>query len=307
MPAPSLFCEHKKLRSVCFLCGASRLAAAPAKAPAKHDVDETWRALRLETHRRFRLFVQRARDAPWSADAFWSVYDKPDRRGPKHSEEEDPSTYRGAYYLSMVKLFDVSIDGRRIQGYNGLADWDEMRDYVFRQHAPDALPALLQEKRLLVHGGNAAWPRQQIASDLVRSPRLKEAVETLAFGRDGATPDKAPERDVLERLRAVDALARSEGIVVGNLSFASKVLHAFAPDRWPASTNRTDPEVGEELGVTLPSVEAPEDYLAFAEAMRAFSRAKGHPDLVATDIAFSNAFEEMNVAGDDEELPPLDE
>lgn len=306
MPAPSLFCEHKKLRSVCFLCGASRLAAAPAKAPAKHDVDETWRALRLESHRRFRALVAKARGAPWNADLYWSVYDKPDRRGPKHSEEEDPSTYRGAFYLAMVKLFDVSVDGRRIQGYNGLGDWDEMRDYLFRQHAPDALPGLLQEKRLLVHGGNAAWPRQQIASDLVRSPRLKEAVETLAFGTDGVTPDAASEEEVLARLRAVDALARAEGIVIGNLSFASKVLHAFAPARWPASTNRTDPEVGEELGVAVPAVEKPEDYLRFAEAVRAYAASRKHPDLVATDIAFSNAFEQMDAGDGDEELDPAE-
>ena len=303
MPAPSLFCEHKKLRSVCFLCGATRTAAVPAKAPARHDVDETWRALRLESHRRFRLLVERARDAPWSADLYWSAYDKPDRRGPKHSDEEDAATFRGAFYLAMVKLFDVTVDGRRIQGYNGLHDWDEMRDYVFRAHAPDALPALLAEKRLLVHGGNAAWPRQQIASDLVRSPRLKEAVDLVAFGRAGALPADATEEDVLDRLRALDALARAEGVTIGTLSFASKILHAFAPARWPASTNRTDPEVGEELGLKLPAVERPEDYLAFAEAMRAYAKTKGHADLVATDIAFSNAFEELN-AGDDEEMDP---
>lgn len=309
MPAPSLFCEHKKLRSVCFLCGASRVGAAPAKAPARHDVDETWRALRLECHRRFRSMMEGARGKAWTAEHYWQAYDKPDRRGPKPSEEEDPSTFRGAYYLAMVKLFDVSVDGRRVQGYNGLSDWDEMRDYLFRQHAPDALPGLLREKRLLVHGGNGAWPRQQIASELVRSPRLREAVEIVAFGENGATPDAAGEDGILARLRRLDALAREENAPIGSLSFASKILHAFAPARWPAYTHRASPEVGAALGVAIPAVEAPEDYLRFAEAIRAFAKEKGHADLAATDVLLSNKYEEMAAEeGDpDEDLPPLDE
>lgn len=307
--APSLFCEHKKLRSVCFLCGASRTGAVPAKGPTRHDVDDTWRALRLECHRRFRLLVEKGRSGPWDAATYWSLYDKPDRRGPIHSEEEDPSTYRGAFYLAMVKLFDLSVDGRRIQGYNGLQDWDETRDYLFRAHAPDALPGLMKEGRLRIHGGNAAWPRQQIASDLVRSPRLKEAVETLVFGKDGRgpTPDVLGDAETVRRMEALDALARAEGIVIGNVSFASKLLHAFAPARWPAYTNRTSPDVGEHLGAALPPVETPADYLRFADAVRAFAKQKGHPDLVAADIAFSNAYEELDAEGDDEELPPLDE
>lgn len=310
MPAPpSLFCEHKKLKSVCFVCGAARAGAAtPARGPTAHDVDETWRALRLECHRRFRVMLEAARGKPWDEAFYWRAYDRPERKA-KISDEEDPTTFRGAFYRSMVKLFDVTIEERRIQGYNGLADWDEMRDYLFRRHAPGALDGLLTSGKLRVHGGNGAWPRQQIMSDLVRSDRLREAVDTLAFGPEGKgpMPDAADEAEVVRRLRALDGLARAEGVSVGSLSFGSKILHVFAPARWPASTHRTTPEVGEHVGATLPPVETPEDYLRFADAVRAFAKTKGHADLVMADIAFSAAYDELEAEGDDEELPPLDE
>ena len=309
MPGPSLFCEHKKLRSVCFLCGAARAGAAtPARGPAAHDVDASWRVLRLECHRRFRRMLEAARGQPWEEAHYWAAYDRPERNA-KRSDEEDPSTFRGAFYRSMVKLFDVTIETRRIQGYNGLADWDEMRDYLFRRHPPEAFAGLLKDGKLHVHGGNGAWPRQQIASELVRSPRLREAVDAVAFGADGAgpLPEAIDEAEAVRRLEAVDALARGAGAEVGSLSFASKVLHAFAPARWPAYTHRATPEVGERLGLTLPPVAAPRDYPAFAEALRAYAKAKGHPDLVMADIQLSAAYDELTSEGDDEELPPLDD
>lgn len=306
--APSLFCEHKKLRSTCMLCGASRAGPPPARAPAKHDVDDTWHALRLECFRRARKLVERGREGAWTERAYYEIYEKPDRKAVVLSEEEDPSTYRGAFYLAFVKLFDVTIETRRIQGYNALSDWDEMRDFVFRAHAPDALPALLEDGRLRIHGGNAAWPRQQIATELVRRPILQRVVEAVAFGETGEPPERAGDDDILARLREAERLAQEDGVTIGTLGFASKILHVFAPDRWPASTNRTSPEVAERLGFTVPEVHTPEEYLVFSEAMRAFAKSKGYADLDRSDIDLSNAFEEMQAEeGDDEELPPLDE
>lgn len=306
-PAPSLFCEHKKLRSTCMVCGGSRVGPPPAKGPVKHDVDESWHALRLECQGRVRRMIERARTGPWSQEAYYSVYDRPPRREKQRSEEEDPSTFRGAFYLAMVKLFDVTVEGRRIQGYNGLADWDEMRDYLFRRHGPDALRGLVERKELLVHGGNGGWSRQQIGTELIRSPRLEEAVMRLAFGADGATPDRCAPEEIARRLQSLEALGREEGIEGTLIPFASKILHVFDPKRWPVLSIRSSPEVGEELGVALPEVATPADYLAFAHAVQAFAKAKGHADLDVTDIVFSNQFDLMQVEGDDEELPPLDE
>lgn len=306
-PAPSLFCEHKKLRSTCMVCGGSRVGPAPARGPVGHDVDDSWHALRLECQARIRRLLERARAGDWSEAAYYEVYDRPPRREKQRSEEEDPSTFRGAFYLAAVKLFDVTVEGRRIQGYNGLADWDEMRDYLFRRQPPEAIPGLLQRKELLVHGGNGSWPRQQIATDLIRSPRLQEAVMLVAFGADGAAPDRCSDDEIARRLDALEALGREEGIEGTLVPFASKILHVFAPRRWPVLSVRSSPEVGAELGATLPEVAAPRDYLAFAEAVRAFAKAKGHADLDATDIVFSNQFDLMQVEGDDEDLPPLDE
>jgi len=307
MPAPSLFCEHKKLRSTCALCGSSRVGPPPARGPAQHDPDATWSALRLECHARFRRLMVGARGKAWSAELYWAAYDKPARVAPRHSEEEDPSTFRGAFYLAMVKLFDVTVEGRRIQGYNSLSDWDEMRDYLFRRVTAEELPAQVAAGKVQVQGGNAAWPRQQIASELVRSPKLRALVEGIAFGEDGTLPAEASDAEVKRRLEALLAEARAEGMEAGALSLGSKVLHAFAPARWPAHWTRSSPEVGDELGVALPEVESPEDYLRFADAVRAFAKKRGDADLVATDVAFNNAYEEIHAEGDDEELPPLDE
>ena len=298
MPAPSLFCEHKKLRSTCALCGSSRVGPPPAKGPSKHDPDATWHALRLECHARFRGMMKGAKGKPWSAELYWAAYDKPGRVAPRHSEEEDPSTFRGAYYLAMVKLFDISVEGRRIQGYNSLSDWDDMRDYVFRRISADELPKQIAAGTLQIQGGNAAWPRQQIASDLVRSPKLREIVELVGFGAESAS-----DAEIAKRLTKLLEIAKQENAEAGALSLGSKILHAFAPERWPAHWTRSVPDVGEELGVALPDVKSPSDYLAFAKAVRAWK-----PDLVAADIAFNNAYEELNATGDDdEELPPLDE
>gem|GEM_PF-7088143 len=298
--AASLFCEHKKLRSTCPQCGMSRVGPPPARGPAAHDPDATWRALRLACHERFRRMMAGARGKPWSAALYWAAYDKPARVAPRTSDEEDPATFRGAFYLAMVKLFDVTVEGRRIQGYNSLGDWDDMRDYVFRRVSAEELPSQLAAGKLQIHGGNAAWPRQQIASELIRSPRLREAVEIVAFGAEGETPEIASEAEVARRLGALLALARADGVEPGALSLGSKVLHAFAPARWPAHWTRTGPEVGEELGVSLPAVQTPEDYLRFAAAVRAFAASRKDPDLVATDVAFNNAYEEIHAGQADE-------
>lgn len=306
-PAPSLFCEHKKLRSTCMVCGASRTGPAPAKGPVRHDVDDSWHALRLECQSRARRLILRAREGGWSEAAYYEVYDRPTRRERQRSEEEDPSTFRGAFYLAMVKLFDVTVEGRRIQGYNALSDWDEMRDYLFRRHAPEAIRGLVARKELLVHGGNGGWSRQQIGTELIRSPRLEEAVMLLAFGSNGEAPDRCAPEEVVRRLDALEALGREEGIEGTLIPFASKLLHAFDAKRWPVLSIRSSPEVGAELGATLPEVRTPKDYLAYATAMQAFAKAKGHADLDVTDIVMSNQFDLMQAEGDDEELPPLDE
>jgi hypothetical protein len=279
----------------------SRVGPPPARGPAAHDPDATWRALRLACHERFRRMMTGARGKPWSVALYWAAYDKPARAAPRTSQEEDPVAFRGAFYLAMVKLFDVTVEGRRIQGYNSLSDWDDMRDYVFRRVAAPDLPGQIEAGKVQVHGGNAAWPRQQIASEIIRSPRLREAVEVVAFGADGTTPDAAPEAEVARRLAALLAIARAESMEPGALSLGSKVLHAFAPARWPAHWTRASPEVGEELGVTLPEVQTPEDYLRFAAAVRAFAASRGDPDLVATDVAFNNAYEEIHAGEGDEE------
>ena len=287
MPAPpSLFCPHKRLVSVCPICGAARAGAAtPMRAAAQHDVDDTIHAFRAECHRRARAFIAKVHAGEPAERAYWSAYDPLERRGKVHSEEEDPATFRGGFYRAMVKLFDVTIDQRKIQGYNGLADWEEMRDFVFRKLSPDDLAAALRDKRLLIHGGNGAWPRQQIASDLLRSDEIEEAVMLLAFGTDGKTPDSADDAEIVRRLATVEAMESK------TLQLSSKVLHVFAPARWPALTPRTTPEAGEELGFPIPAVESPRDYLAFAEAMRGIMRARKHADLDRTDIAVSDAWE----------------
>jgi hypothetical protein len=190
-------------------------------------------------------------------------------------------------------MFDVTVDDRRIQGYNGLADWDEMRDFVFRKFDPVALEAALREKRILIHGGNAAWPRQQIATDLLRSDEVKDAALDLAWGHDGAPAAKAADSEIVARLERTEARAKRLGGKVGAVQFASKVLHVLAPARWPALTPRATPEVGEELGAPIPEVESPADYVAFAEAMRELMRDRKHADLGWTDMLVSDTWDSL--------------
>ena len=277
--ATSLFCEHKRLRSVCPLCGAARAGAAtPMRAAVQHDVDDTIHAFRLACHDRIRGYLTRVHEGEAPGTAYARAFTLPQHRGKVHSEEEDTSTFRGGFYRAMVKMFDVTIDDRRIQGYNGLADWDEMRDYVFRKLSPADLQAAITSKRLVVHGGNGAWPRQQIATELLRSDKIEEAVMIVAFGDDGRTPQDASEGEIVRRLEIVEKLEPK------SLALFTKVLHVFAPTRWPALTPRATPEVGEELGVPIPEVKAPKDYLAFSAAMRELAKVKGHADLGRTDM-----------------------
>lgn len=250
---------------------------------AAHDVDDSWHRFRVASHARIRAFLTRVHDGEAPQKAYWATYDKIERRGKIHSEEEDPATFRGGFYRAVVKMFDITVQDRRVQGYNGLADWEEMRDYVFRKYAPDELDKAIADKVLLLHGGNAAWPRQQIATDLLRSDDIERVAMDLAFGTEDVPADKASDDDVvsrLDRLATIDAKA---------IALGTKVLHVFAPHKWPALTPRTVPEAGEELGFPIPRVEKPRDYLAFAEAMRAISKAKGHEDLDRTDIVVTDA------------------
>jgi hypothetical protein len=290
--AASLFCEHKRLRSVCPLCGSARAGAAtPQRGPVAHDVDETIHRFRLACAGRMRAFLTRVHEGEPAGAAFAASFDPLTGRGRVASEEEDTSTFRGCVYEGIVKMFDVTIDDRRIQGYNGLADWEEMRDYVFRKLSPAQLEEALGSKRLLVHGGNGAWPRQQIATELIRSPRVEEAVMLLAWGDDGTPASEARDEDVADRLARVEAMSREARGKTGAIPFSSKVLHVMAPARWPPLTPRATPAVGEALGVPIPLVATPQDYVAFAEAMRRIERERGHADLARTDMLVSDTAE----------------
>lgn len=294
MPAPSLFCPHKRLVSVCPLCGSARAGAAtPMRGAVQHDVDDTLHRFRAECHKRIATYLTRVHEGVEPAKAYAKTYDAMQRRGKVHSDEEDPATFRGGFYRAVVKLFDVTVEDRRIQGYNGLADWDEMRDYVFRKYAPDALDAALREGKLLIHGGNGAWPRQQIATDLLRSDDIQAVVLRLAFGTDGVSCADAGDAEVARRLAEVE---RADAKA---LALATKVLHVLAPTRWPALTARTTPDVGEELGHEIPAVESAADYLAFATAMRELMKAKGHEDLDRTDILVTDTYDMIH--GDEED------
>lgn len=284
MPAPSLFCEHKRLVSVCPLCGAARAGTAtPMRGPTTHDVDDTIHRFRARCHERIRDYLLRVHAGEAPAKAYAAVY-PPAPRGRDRSEEEDTATFRGGFYRAMVKMFDVTIEDRRIQGYNGLADWDEMRDYVFRKYAPDALDEALRSGKLQIHGGNGAWPRQQIASELLRSDEIRDAVMLVAFGDDGVPCADVDDAALVARLERADARAVRAGGKPNATALFSKVLHVLAPARYAPLTPRATPEVGEELGVPIPEVKAPRDYLAFNAAMRALMAAKGHPDLGRTDM-----------------------
>lgn len=292
--AASLFCEHKRLRSVCPACGAARAGAATAmRAPVTHDIDDTIHAFRTACHARLRDYLTRVHAGEPAPQAYARAYDPMVRRGKVHSEEEDPATFRGGFYRAMVKMFDVTIDDRRIQGYNGLADWDEMRDFVFRKLSPADLEAALREGRLTIHGGNGAWPRQQIASEILRSDLIERAVMHVTFGQEGAPCGAISEKEAVRRLARADELAVEAGGKPGSISLFSKVLHVFAPTRWPPLTPRATPEVGEELGVPIPVVGSPTDYLDFAEAMRGLARSKGHADLGRTDMLVADTWESL--------------
>ena len=294
--APSLFCEHKRLVSVCPLCGAARAGAAtPMRGPVLHDVDDTIHAFRAACHARIAAYLTRVHRGEAPATAYAAIY-PPAPRGRDRSEEEDTSTFRGGFYRAMVKMFDITIQDRRIQGYNGLADWDEMRDYVFRKLSPHELEGHLKEGTVTIHGGNGAWPRQQIASELLRSDLVEEAVMLVAFGdkrgaSGGAPPQDATEEDIVSRLEHADALALRAGGKPNATALFSKVLHILAPARWPALTPRATSEVGEELGVPIPPVTRPTDYLAFSHAMRALAADRKHADLGRTDMLVADTWE----------------
>ncbi|MFA5860968.1 MAG: hypothetical protein WDA16_04675 [Candidatus Thermoplasmatota archaeon] len=293
--AASLFCEHKRLKSVCPLCGSARAGAAtPMRGPIAHDVDDTIHAFRHTCHGRLRDYLTRVHEGEAPPKAFAASYDPLTGRGRVASEEEDPATFRGGLYAGLVKMFDISIDDRRIQGYNGLADWEEMRDYVFRKFSPVELSAAVANGRLKIHGGNGAWPRQQIATELVRSDKVREAAMLLVWGANDVMPADASDDDIVDRLAKVDALSVALRGKTGTVPFSSKLLHVFAPARWPALTPRATPDVGEELGVPIPDVGSPKDYLRFAEAMRELARAKKHADLGRTDMLVADTWDMLH-------------
>lgn len=288
MAASGLFCEHKRLRSVCPLCGAARAGAAtPMRGPVTHDVDDTIHAFRVACRVRIRSYIARVHAGAAPGQAYAAAFTLPQHRGKVHSEEEDTSTFRGGFYRAMVKMFDVTIDDRRIQGYNGLADWDEMRDYVFRKLSPAELDAALASSRLAIHGGNGAWPRQQIASELLRSDKIEEAVMLVAYGENDIAPEDADEADIVRRLATVEKMEPK------SLALFSKVLHVFAPARWAPLTPRATPEVGEELGFPIPDVQKPADYVAFSAAMRGLMAAKKHADLGRTDMLVADTWDSL--------------
>ena len=163
-----------------------------------HDVDDTIHALRRACHARLADFLTRVHGGAAARDAYAQVYPTP-TRALVRSEEEDTDTFRGAFYRGMVKMFDITVEDRRIQGYNGLADWDEMRDYVFRKYSPAELEAALETGRIQIHGGNGAWPRQQIASELLRSDDVQEAIMLVAFD-NGVPAQNATDPQIVSRL-----------------------------------------------------------------------------------------------------------
>lgn len=297
--AAALFCEHKRLRSVCPLCGAARAGAAtPMRAPTVHDVDDSIHAFRRACHARIADYLTRVHKGEVPAKAYAAIYPLAPR-GRDRSEEEDTSTFRGGFYRAMVKMFDVTIDDRRIQGYNGLADWDEMRDYVFRKLSPQDLESAVKLGRLQIHGGNGAWPRQQIASELLRSDAIQEAVLDVAFGAKGIPPADAKDDDIAARLERADTLAVRAGGKPNATALFSKVLHVLAPARWPALTPRATREVGEDLGIPIPEVKAPREYLAYADAVREIARAKKLSDLGRADMLIWDTWETLQAAADD--------
>jgi hypothetical protein len=283
-PAKSLFCPHKRLVSVCPICGSARAGAAtPQREAVQHDVDDTWHAFRLQCFARIRGYVTRVRDGEKPEQAYWAEYARVERRGRIASEEEDTTTFRGGFYRAMVKMIDITIDDRRVQGYNAESDWEELRDFVLRKLSPDALDAALRDGRLLLHGGNGAWARQQIASDVLRSDAIQPLVMGLAFGADGVSCADATDAEVARRLADI------ERVDAKALALATRVLHVFAPARWPALTPATRPEVGEELGFPIPEVASARDYPALAAAVREIAAAKKHPDLDRTDMLIADA------------------
>lgn len=292
MAAPGLFCEHKRLRSVCPLCGSARAGAAtPVRNAVTHDVDATIHAFRRACHARFADYLRRVHDGITPLAAYEASYDAMGRRGKVHSEEEDPTSYRGGIYRGLVKMFDVTVDDRRIQGYNGLADWDEMRDFVFRKFSPTELADAMRAKRILLHGGNGAWPRQQIATELLRSDAVKEAVLDVAWGEMDVPAAEVDDAEIVVRLTRLDAAARKLGGKTGATQFGSKILHILAPTRFAPLTPRATSEVGEELGFPLPDVQTPADYPAFCAAFREIAKAKGHDDLGRTDMLVSDTWD----------------
>src|SRR3989442_514463 len=72
----SLFCEHKRLRSVCPLCGSARAGAAtPMRAAAAHDVDDTIHRFRHACHARLRDFLTRVHGGAAPGAAYAGAYD----------------------------------------------------------------------------------------------------------------------------------------------------------------------------------------------------------------------------------------
>jgi hypothetical protein len=258
------------------------------RAAVTHDVDDTIHRFRTLCHAKLVDYLTRVQAGEAPAAAYASAYDAMTRRGKVHSDEEDPATFRGGFYRGMIKMFDITIDERRIQGYNGLADWEEMRDFVFRKFSSADLDEAVRAKRLLIHGGNGAWPRQQIATELLRTDSIQAAIMGVAFGKKGETPLEASEEEIVKRLSTIEKLEPK------SMALATKVFHVFAPMRWPPLTPRATPDVGEELGVPIPVIVEPKDYLAFATAMRELAKAKRHIDLGRTDMLVADTWEMLD-------------
>lgn len=284
-------CEHGKLRTQCSLCGKD-----VKPRPLGENIgswETTWHAHRRDAHGRIAQLIRRVQaDGSWTPETYYSVYDKPAIRQPRASEMEDPTTLNGGFWLAMIKMTDLTIDGRRFQDYNAESEWEDVKTRLYKRYDPSRYPELINSRQLKIHGGNAAWSHQQRAPDLARSPHLWQLIRTLSFGDDEVTPDKCDDATIADRIGATLELADSLRVRGMSIPFCSKLLISFDPKRWPVLNTRANPVIGGAEFEEGPSgVRTPAAYVDFAHRCRELIVQKGLPDMEMLDISFSNRYD----------------
>lgn len=289
-----VFCPHGIARLNCPECKPERdFEETPeGREGILMELDEdwpkTWRAWRLECHRRIRDLIEAVHERGFTDDLYYEIYDEPTVRGRNPSQAEDPSSPNGAFRLAFVKMFDATLGADRVEGYNAESSWDRFLEQTAKD-SPEDLRERVAAGEILIHGGNGSWSHQQRPSHIWEHEALWDVIEMTCYGRERKPIDTLDDEEMVRRLEAAIQFA-DEADTSLTISLCSKLALIFDPDRWPVYNQRANSKVASRLGIEVQEPRNPERYVTYAKQLREFLEVEGLPDFEWLDIQFSRTY-----------------